>query len=164
MKQRCYIALGSNLNNPIDQIQTALSALKKLPKSSWIKSSSLYLSEPVSAIQQPDYINAVAMVDTELNPTELLHQLQQIEIAQGRLRNHLKNAARVIDLDILLYGNEVITTPDLQIPHPRLHERLFVLLPLKEIAADLILPDGEALQTLIAACLVSDIKKVIKIC
>lgn len=163
IKPICYIALGSNLDNPAKQIQTALSALKKLPNSTWIKASSLYLTEPVSTIPQPDYINAVAMIKTELNPTELLHQLQAIEMAQGRLRNPLKDAARVIDLDILLYGNEIIATPDLQIPHPRLQERLFALLPLKEIAANLTLPDGRMLEALITACSAGEGKKVIKI-
>ncbi len=146
---RTYIGLGSNLAHPIQQIKTAIDALKNLPQSHLIATSRLHQTAPVGFLDQPDFINAAVMLDTQLSARNLLMKLQHIEKDQGRIRNHERNRPRTLDLDILLYGDNIIEEPDLTIPHPRLKERAFVLYPLAEIAADLTLPTGERLFDLI---------------
>lgn len=141
-----YVALGSNLNDPERQLHMAIDALSQLPQSRLIVVSSFYQTAPVGFIQQPDFINAVACIETTLAPSELFEYLQNIENAQGRQR-HQKNGPRTLDLDLLLYGMEVMNTPDLIIPHPRMHERAFVLVPLLEIAPEIVLPDGQKART-----------------
>jgi 2-amino-4-hydroxy-6-hydroxymethyldihydropteridine diphosphokinase len=136
-----YIALGSNLNHPISQLQTAIVALKQIAHSRIISVSRFYQTAAVGFIDQPDFINAVACLETTLSAQALLLALQKIENAQGRIRQQ-KNGPRTLDLDILLYGNETITEPKLTIPHPRMYERAFVLIPLLEIAPNLVLPNG----------------------
>jgi 2-amino-4-hydroxy-6-hydroxymethyldihydropteridine diphosphokinase len=153
---RCYIAIGSNLADPVAQAQSAITALKNLTASSWVCTSSLYASKPMGHQQQPDYINAVACIDTTLAPLALLDALQQIENEQGRIREE-RWGARTLDLDILLYGNEVITTPRLTIPHYGMKTREFVLYPLAEIAPLLRLPCGTALQDLLLQCPQNDL-------
>ncbi len=133
-----YIALGSNLCEPITQVTNALSALEQLPRTKLIKQSSLYQSEPVGYDNQPDFINAVVEVATDLNPEKLLKELLCIEKAFGRERP-FPNAPRVLDLDLLLYENLVQKTAFLTLPHPRMHLRSFVILPLAEIAPDLVI-------------------------
>lgn len=133
-----YIGLGSNLNDPSQQVKTAIDALKNLPCTRFIQQSSLYWSESLLP-GQPRYCNAVAALDTLLSPESLLDELQAIENQQGRVR-HEKWGPRTIDLDILLFGSEVIVTDRLIIPHPELSHRDFCLIPLKEIAPALILP------------------------
>ena len=143
---RVYIGLGSNLAQPAEQLQAALSALADLPDSQLIAVSSLYASKPLGPADQPDYVNAVAALDTALEPLQLLDRLQQIELQQGRQRKAERWGPRTLDLDILLFGDQ------LKVPHYHLQERPFVLYPLAEIAPDLQLPDGRDLPTLLQNC------------
>lgn len=149
------IGLGSNLQSPIEQVRSALAELDALPQSQLLRASSLYRSVAMTAVgddeAQPDYINAVALIETTLAPHELLQQLQQLELAHRRVRER-HWGPRTLDLDLLLYGDEVINTPDLVVPHPGLCERNFVLIPLYEIAPDLRLPDNRSLADLVAHC------------
>jgi 2-amino-4-hydroxy-6-hydroxymethyldihydropteridine diphosphokinase len=141
--QKAFIGLGSNLLQPELQIEQAFIELKRLPKTRLIRQSSLYRSLPLGTenkLQEgdPEFINAVAEVETDLTARELLHGLLSIEKAHGRERP-FPNAPRVLDLDLLLYSTLVMTTDELTLPHPRMHERGFVLLPLAEIAPALVL-------------------------
>ena len=133
-----YVALGANLNNPRAAIESAVAALAALTTTLAVRTSSLYRSESVGAAG-PDYLNAVAELRTVLSPFELLAALQQIEDAHGRTRSY-RNAPRTLDLDLLLYGELVLATPTLTVPHPRLHERAFVLAPLAELAPQVVVP------------------------
>ncbi|WP_047049833.1 2-amino-4-hydroxy-6-hydroxymethyldihydropteridine diphosphokinase [Vibrio mexicanus] len=144
-----YIAVGSNLSDPVTQANDAIEALKQLPKSQFVSSSSLYSSTPMGPQDQPDYINAVVAIQTELTPLELLDCTQAIELEQGRVRKDERWGPRTLDLDIILYGNEVIDSERLTVPHYGMKEREFVLYPLAEIAPSLTLPDGTDLQTLL---------------
>lgn len=135
-----YVALGSNLEQPAEQIRAALAALAALAGTSVLAHSSLYLTTPVGYLDQPDFINAVAQLETSLSPHDLLEALMQIEAGFGRERS-FRNAPRVLDLDILLYQDTVLDDPQLLLPHPRMHQRAFVMVPLAEIAPDL--PVGE---------------------
>jgi 2-amino-4-hydroxy-6-hydroxymethyldihydropteridine diphosphokinase len=134
-----FIALGSNLDDPPAQIHSALRALAAMPETRVLRTSSFYRNPPVGYLAQPDFVNAAAMVETRLAPGELLERLLVIERTQGRVRD-FPNAPRPLDLDIALYGECVIREPGLTIPHPRLLERAFVLVPLAEIAPDAIVP------------------------
>jgi 2-amino-4-hydroxy-6-hydroxymethyldihydropteridine diphosphokinase len=134
-----FVALGSNLADPAGQIRSALSELARLPNTSLVRSSSLYRNPPAGGLDQPEYINAVAKVETRLGPRELLDRLLGIERAHGRVREY-PNAPRTLDLDIALYGERVISEPGLVIPHPRMLQRAFVLVPLAEIAPDAQVP------------------------
>ena len=131
-----YVALGSNLEQPAEQIRAALAALAALAGTSVLAHSSLYLTTPVGYLDQPDFINAVAQLETSLSPHDLLQALMQIEAGFGRERS-FRNAPRVLDLDILLYQDTVLDDPQLMLPHPRMHQRAFVMVPLAEIAPDL---------------------------
>ena len=154
-----YIALGSNLQNPEHQLRSALAALTALPDSRLQQVSSVYRSAAVGPGPQPDYLNAVARLLTTLPPETLLDALQQQEQAQGRTRN-VRWEARTLDLDILLYGNAVIETERLTIPHRALCQRNFVLYPLLQVCpANFVLPDGTDLDTLVHDCPVGDLKK-----
>lgn len=146
---KVYIAIGSNLSDPETQALNAISALKTLPKSEFVAASSLYSSTPMGPQNQPDYINAVAVIDTELTPIELLDCTQAIELEHGRVRKEERWGPRTLDLDILLYGNEVIDSERLTIPHYGMKEREFVLYPLAEIEPNLQLPDGAELTKLL---------------
>lgn len=156
--ERVYIGLGSNLDDPLRQVQTAIAALAKLPRTALIKHSPWYRSKAIGPGQQPDYVNGVAALDTELSPPHLLAELHTIEVAQGRIR-HQRWAARTLDLDILLYGNRTLATDRLRIPHPRLHQRNFVLYPLADLVPDLVFPGGRSMATLLAACSDNDIER-----
>ena len=134
-----YIALGANLDDPLGQLRAALDAVAALPDSRMLRTSSFYRTAPVGAPGQPDYLNAVAVLETGLAPDDLLAALLEIEHDFGRRREY-RNAPRTLDLDLLLYDDAVIDRPHLQIPHPRLHLRAFVLVPLAEIAPELRLP------------------------
>ncbi len=147
-----YIGLGSNLNNPNQQIKQALHHLKQLSSTHLLKHSSLYRSAPLGPPNQPDYINAVAVLQTGLAPLNLLYQLQLIEQKQGRIRTAQRWGARTLDLDILLYGNQQSQDPLLTLPHPGLYNRAFVLYPLYECVPDLCLPNGQLLTDLISNC------------
>jgi len=144
-----YIGLGSNLDNPIQQVQLALHRLAELPDTQLCCHSSLYRSVPLGAMDQPDYINAVAKLETTLSALQLLSELQQLEIQQGRVRTSVRWSARTLDLDILLYNQMDLQDPRLTLPHPGLTLRNFVLYPLYECEPDLILPNGQVLQTMI---------------
>lgn len=135
-----YIGLGSNLSQPIEQVKAAIAEIKKVAQSNVIKVSSLYLSKPMGPQDQDDYVNAVLALETTLAPLALLDALQNIENKAGRVRKENRWGARILDLDIILFGNEIISTERLVVPHYGMKEREFVLLPLAEIAADLTFP------------------------
>ncbi len=134
-----YIALGANLEDPVAQVQAGIAALATLPRTQLVAQSSLYRTAPVGYADQPDFINAVAAVDTALTPRELLDALLAIEIDHGRVRQ-FANAPRTLDLDVLLYADLQMHEEGLTIPHPRMHERAFVLAPLAEIAPHWVIP------------------------
>lgn len=151
--ERVYIGLGSNLAEPRQQLRGALDALARIPNSQLAAVSSLYLSDPLGPADQPRYNNAVAALDTSLSPLALLDALQAIELAQGRERKAERWGPRTLDLDILLFGNRLISEPRLTVPHYHMHARAFALYPLAEIApAELKLADGRSLAELLAAC------------
>jgi len=134
-----FVGLGSNLDNPVRQVESALGELDTLPQTRLLKRSSLYRTAPVGYADQPDFINAVAQLETELAAERLLEELQAIESRHGRVRT-FPNAPRTLDLDLLLFGEVVLQSERLTLPHPRMHERSFVLDPLREIAPDLKIP------------------------
>ena len=136
---RAFVALGANLDDPQVQVRAALAELARLPQVTLVAASSLYRTAPVGLAGQPDFINAVAALDTSLSPDDLLEALFAIERSFGRVRKE-KNGPRTLDLDLLLYDSEIIDTPHLHLPHPRLHLRAFVVVPLAEIAPDCRLP------------------------
>lgn len=149
---RCCIGLGSNLQDPAAQLQAAVDALARLPHSVISAGSALYHSAAVGPGAQPDYLNAVVMLETALAPEPLLDALQAIEQAQGRQRQ-VRWGPRTLDLDILLYGEQQISLPRLQVPHPAMAQRHFVLYPLADICdPGLTLPGGETLAQLLAKC------------
>jgi len=148
-----YVALGANLGDPVATVRAAFSALASLADVRLLASSSLYRSAPVGLHHQPDFINAVAALavdDAVLPAPTLLERLFAIEARFGRVRT-VKNAPRTLDLDLLLYGTERHTTPQLTLPHPRMTERAFVLAPLAQIAPGLEIPDHGALAALLPA-------------
>ena len=146
-----FIGLGSNLDNPEHQILQAMDELDCLPESCLKRASSLYVSAPVGPQEQPDYINAVAEIHTELPPMVLLDELQRIENHHGRVRQQ-HWGPRTLDLDLLLYGDQIIQEQRLSVPHPAMVQRGFVLQPLKEIAPLLQVPGLGTVQMLAAAC------------
>ena len=143
---QCYIGLGSNLGESQDTLAAALSALKASDGFRNIKVSSYYQSKPHGPQDQPDYLNAVAGFETNLAPEHLLDFLQATETKYGRIRTGERWTARTLDLDILLFGQQVINTPRLIVPHAWMTQREFVLYPLYELAPNLHLPDGEMLK------------------
>ncbi len=161
MKQ-AFIALGSNLADPIRQINNALTALGNIQNTELIKQSSLYRTAPVDCPQDgsevPDFINAVAEIKTTLSPLELLDALLAIENTAGRERPY-RNAPRVLDCDLLLYEGTILNTEKLTLPHSRMHERGFVLLPLFEIAPQLSIPNHGKISELIHPSLYVGIQK-----
>jgi 2-amino-4-hydroxy-6-hydroxymethyldihydropteridine diphosphokinase len=134
-----YVGIGANLDDPAARVRGAFNSLAAMPQTRLVKRSSLYRTQPQGYRDQPDFVNAVAQVDTALAPAALLTALQQIEADAGRQRS-FPNAPRTLDLDLLLYGGERIDEPGLVVPHPRLHERAFVLVPLVEIAPHVDVP------------------------
>lgn len=135
-----YLALGANLGDPVATVNAAFAALADLPQTRVLACSALYRTAPVGITEQPEFINAAARVETELSPLALLDALLAIEQQFGRVRL-LQNGPRTLDLDVLLYEGQVIDTPRLTLPHPRMHLRAFVLYPLADVApADLPLP------------------------
>ena len=135
-----YVGLGSNLRKPERQIEQALGLVAEIPGTRLFSVSSLYRSAPFGGIEQPDFVNAVASVLTQLGALELLAQLQDVENRQGRERDETRWGPRVLDLDLLVYSGQTISEPGLLVPHPGIGERNFVLLPLEEIAPDLVIP------------------------
>jgi 2-amino-4-hydroxy-6-hydroxymethyldihydropteridine diphosphokinase len=152
--QRAYIALGANLGNPVATLNDAIDALVCLRGSVFVAMSSLYRTAPVGLKRQPDFINAVVAVKTRLEPRELLEELFALEARFGRVRDpgSVRNAPRTLDLDLLLYGDAVMNDPGLTLPHPRMHERAFVLAPLAEIAPELSIPGHGPVAELLARC------------
>ena len=146
-----YIGIGSNLEEPQAQVSRAFDELGGLPRTRLAKRSSLYRAAPLGHADQPDFINAVAALDTELGAEELFRELQAIEHRHGRTRS-FANAPRTLDLDLLLYGHASIAGPGLVVPHPRMHERAFVLQPLLEIAPAAQIPGRGAAAASLAAC------------
>ncbi|QCR37121.1 2-amino-4-hydroxy-6-hydroxymethyldihydropteridine diphosphokinase [Nissabacter sp. SGAir0207] len=143
---RVYLALGSNLAEPLDQVNAALTALDALPQTRLVRRSSFYRSKPLGPQDQPDYLNAVVELATALPPEALLDATQAIEQQQGRVRKAERWGPRTLDLDMLLYGEQVISTPRLTVPHYDMMNREFMLYPLFEIAPDLVFPSGVALD------------------
>ncbi|MGQ7804626.1 2-amino-4-hydroxy-6-hydroxymethyldihydropteridine diphosphokinase [Hafnia alvei] len=144
---RVYIALGSNLANPLHQVQSALNALAELPQTKLIATSSLYRTPPLGPQDQPDYLNAVVALDTDLSAENLLDHTQKIELEHGRVRKDERWGPRTLDLDILLFGDKIINTERLTVPHYDMKNRQFMLYPLAEIAPELYFPTGESLQS-----------------
>lgn len=149
---RAYIGLGSNLDDPVAQVRAGIAALAQLGHTRVETCSSFYRTAPVGLREQPDFINAVCRIRTGQAPAELMRNLLEIERMHGRSRHGDKGGPRTLDLDLLLYGDRAIQTPELTVPHPRLHERAFVLYPLHEIAPDLVIPGRGAVRELLAAC------------
>jgi 2-amino-4-hydroxy-6-hydroxymethyldihydropteridine diphosphokinase len=146
-----YVGLGANIGEPRRQLQAAIEELKQLPDSAVLLASGLYRSAPLGHVDQPDFLNAVVQIDTRLRPEALLERLQEIEGRHGRQRP-FAGAPRTLDLDLLLYGDQTIDTPRLKVPHPRMHQRAFVLKPLAEIAPQVTIPGRGAARGLLAAC------------
>ena len=131
-----YVGIGSNLDDPRAQVLNAFSELDRLPHTRVVKKSSLYRTAPIGHADQPDFINAVAQLETGLPAERLLAELQEVEARHGRKRS-FPNAPRTLDLDVLLFGDLTLDSPTLKIPHPRMRERAFVLKPLLEISPQL---------------------------
>ncbi len=135
-----YVGIGSNLQSPAGQVESAFELLASMPDTRLVKQSALYRSAAFGGIEQPDFVNAVASLLTRLSARDLLRELQQIEARRGRQRDEVRWGPRVLDLDLLVYAHETIDEPGLVVPHPGIAERNFVLLPLKEIAPGLEVP------------------------
>ena len=160
MGRRCFIALGANLGDPVATVKAAILALRELPQTQFIAASSLYRTAPVGLRHQPDFINAVVEVVAVVPAPTLLESLFAIEARFGRQRS-VKNAPRTLDLDLLLYGDELSSDPQLTLPHPRLHERAFVLVPLAEIAPQLSIPGHGSVGDLLLRCADQQIEKLL---
>jgi 2-amino-4-hydroxy-6-hydroxymethyldihydropteridine diphosphokinase len=167
--QRCFIALGANLGDPVRTVTAAIAALRTLPDTDFLAASSLYRTAPVGLRHQPDFINAVVELlavspkGTSFGASQaraLLQTLFEIEGRFGRQRS-VRNAPRTLDLDLLLYGDEVSDDPELTLPHPRLHERAFVLAPLAEIAPQLFIPGRGSVADLLVQCADQQIEKLL---
>lgn len=145
-----WLALGSNLADPLEQIHAALAALDRMVDSRRVITSSFYRTPPYGPTDQPDFLNVVTRIDTTLSAACLLRHTQRIEQQQGRIRAGERWGPRTLDIDILLYGNHTLSTPDLTVPHYDMHRRAFVLVPLAEVAPNLHLPDGRSIHQLLA--------------
>lgn len=146
---RAYVGLGSNLDDPAAQLRSAMRALGAIPRTRVLRASRLYRTPPWGRTDQPDFVNAVVELETSLTPQLLLLALQDIERGAGRRRIE-RWGPRVLDLDLLLHGEVRLDLPGLHLPHPHLHERAFVLLPLSELAPDLEVPGRGDVRTLLA--------------
>ena len=135
-----YVGVGSNLDDPLKQVESALGKLAAIPRTRLIRKSSLWRSEPFGGVKQPEFVNAAASLLTRLEPLGLLLELQRIENENGRKRDEVRWGPRILDLDLLVYAGQTIDLPELQVPHPGIAERNFVLLPLKEIAPLISIP------------------------
>lgn len=154
-----YLGLGANLNAPREQLDKAVAALRALPKSQLIAVSHHYASKPMGPQDQPDYVNAVAAIKTTLLPEQLLDLTQEIEIKHGRVRKNERWGARTLDIDILLFGQQIINTERLTVPHYGLTEREFVVYPLLEIAPDISLPTGIKLSTISTTLVLNELQQ-----
>ncbi len=161
MKQKiAFIGLGSNLDNPLAQLKSAVKAMEKIDGFDVKKLSNFYSSKPIGPQDQPDYVNAVARIETSLEPLELLDELQAIELQHGRVRGGVRWGARTLDLDILIYADDVINQARLKLPHPEIQNRAFVLYPLSEIEPDIVIPEIGAIETLLLAVDEADISRI----
>lgn len=160
MSQRCFVALGANLGDPVATVTAAIAALRLLPDTTFVAASSLYRTAPVGLKHQPDFINAVVELVAVVPAPTLLDMLFAIEARFGRQRS-VRNAPRSLDLDLLLYGDEISSDPVLSLPHPRMHERAFVLAPLAELAPGLTLPGRGLVAELLARCADQAIEKLV---
>ncbi|EPK7361221.1 2-amino-4-hydroxy-6-hydroxymethyldihydropteridine diphosphokinase [Kluyvera intermedia] len=141
-----YIALGSNLASPLEQVNAAVKALGEIPETRLVTVSSFYRTPPLGPQDQPDYLNAAVALETTLAPEVLLSHTQRIELQQGRVRKAERWGPRTLDLDIMLFGQAIIHTDNLTVPHYDMYNRGFMLWPLYEIAPSLTFPDGISLQ------------------
>jgi 2-amino-4-hydroxy-6-hydroxymethyldihydropteridine diphosphokinase len=158
----CFVALGANLGDPLATVKAALAALRELPQAELVAASSLYRTAPVGLRHQPDFINAVVEMTTVLPAPTFLAQLFAIEARFGRRRDFatpVPNAPRTLDLDLLLYGDLVSHDAQLTLPHPRMHQRAFVLAPLAEIAPELHIPGLGSVSKLLTRCTVQRIER-----
>jgi len=146
-----YVGLGSNLERPREQVLAAYAELERLPETTLTARSSLYRSAPLGYTAQPDFVNAVAKLLTALTPERLLAELREIERRHDRRRS-VRDGPRTLDLDLLLYGDAEIDTPALSVPHPRMHERAFVLAPLAEIEPQASVPGRGTVSELLSRC------------
>jgi 2-amino-4-hydroxy-6-hydroxymethyldihydropteridine diphosphokinase len=154
-----YVGIGSNLNEPARQVEDALGELERIPSSRVVGRSSLYKSAPLGYADQADFINAVGAMETALEPETLLDELLIIEARHGRRRS-FANAPRSLDLDLLLFGQLELRTPRLTIPHPRMHERAFVLRPLLELSAEILIPGKGSARSLLKNCGSQTVEKI----
>ena len=154
-----FVGLGANLAAPRRQLRAALDELARLPRTRVTAHSALYRSAPLGHLEQPDFINAVARLETGLEPEALWAALQGTERAHGRERR-FRDAPRTLDLDLLLYDDARIDSPALTVPHPRMHERAFVLLPLTEIEPEVQIPGRGSARALLAGCAGQAIERV----
>jgi len=155
---KAFVGLGANLGEPEAQVRRAIAVLGEIRKTRLVSASSLYRSAPVGVGAQPDFINAVAEIETALGARALLDELLGIEARFGR-RREFPGAPRTLDLDLLLYGDRVIAEPGLVVPHPRMHERAFVLAPLAEIDPDAIVPGKGPVAAQLASCANQKVEK-----
>ena len=144
-----YIAIGSNLASPLEQVNAAVEALGEIPQSRIVAVSSFYRTPPLGPQAQPDYLNAAVVLETELDPEALLDNTQRIELQQGRVRKAERWGPRTLDLDIMLFGHETINTERLTVPHYDMKNRGFMLWPLYEVAPSLTFPDGLSLKAVL---------------
>jgi 2-amino-4-hydroxy-6-hydroxymethyldihydropteridine diphosphokinase len=144
-----YIGIGSNLDDPERQVRAAIDALMRLPRTTFLRGSRLYRTAPWGKADQPAFVNAAAAISTELSPRELLDALLAIERAQGRERAGERWGPRVIDLDVVVYGDARIDEPGLHVPHPHSGERAFVLLPLADLDPELEIPGQGRVRALL---------------
>ena len=142
------MALGSNLEDPEAQVQRGFEEIAALPQTQLVKRSRLYRTAPVGYVDQPDFVNACALVETGLAPRALLDALLAVEKRHGRVRE-IANGPRTLDLDVVLYGDQVVDEPGLKIPHPRAHERMFVLAPLFDVWPDAVIPGRGPVRELV---------------
>ncbi|WP_407220190.1 2-amino-4-hydroxy-6-hydroxymethyldihydropteridine diphosphokinase [Enterobacter sp. CPE_E1214] len=144
-----YIAIGSNLASPLEQVNAAVQALGEIPQSRILAVSSFYRTPPLGPQDQPDYLNAAVVLETTLDAETLLDNTQRIELQQGRVRKAERWGPRTLDLDIMLFGHEIINTDRLTVPHYDMKNRGFMLWPLFEVAPDLTFPDGISLKAIL---------------
>ncbi|MCD4561995.1 2-amino-4-hydroxy-6-hydroxymethyldihydropteridine diphosphokinase [Lelliottia nimipressuralis] len=144
-----YIAIGSNLASPLEQVNAAVQALGEIPQSRLVQVSAFYRTPPLGPQDQPDYLNAAVVLETSLDAETLLDNTQRIELQQGRQRKAERWGPRTLDLDIMLFGDEVINTDRLTVPHYDMKNRGFMLWPLWEVAPELTFPNGESLQAIL---------------
>ncbi len=149
--ETAHVGLGSNLDDPVRHVRRAIQELGGLPRTRLLACSSLYRTAPIGKLDQPDFVNAVALLETTLSPADLLKQLLALEARHGRVRSE-RNAPRTLDLDLLLMGARVIHEPGLEVPHARMHERAFVLLPLAEVSPDAVVPGRGSARELAVRC------------